>query len=239
MLLLRLKLGCVLQLGQKKRIDLCKRVGRGLLSLLKLPDTGQTVDATSTFGEDSDYTINAPSYTDNGDGTITDTAYLTGAANNFLLAVVRGREARGVALLDVSTGEFWVGEDGEEHTYTFNRLYREVNRFGNALRRLGVKRGDRAAFTALVEKWKQPVMNFVFGTLRDEIESEDVVNGLLRYASGATGVIQGSTAFWPGYPERVEFHGTKGSAVLTADRLTAWDVEGDDLSDVPLARDLA
>src|SRR3989475_720048 len=45
-------------------------------------------------------------------GTITDTAYLAGAANNFLLAVVRGREARGVALLDVSTGEFWVGEDG-------------------------------------------------------------------------------------------------------------------------------
>ena len=41
-------------------------------SMLKLPDTGQTIDATQTFGEDSDYTINPPSYTDNGDGTITD-----------------------------------------------------------------------------------------------------------------------------------------------------------------------
>jgi hypothetical protein len=41
-------------------------------SLLKLPDTGQTIDATATLGEDSDYTINAPSYADNGDGTITD-----------------------------------------------------------------------------------------------------------------------------------------------------------------------
>jgi len=38
----------------------------------KLPDTGQTQSYTSTFGEDSDYTINPPSYTDNGDGTITD-----------------------------------------------------------------------------------------------------------------------------------------------------------------------
>ena len=37
----------------------------------------------------------------------------------------------------------WVGENGEEHTYTYNRLYREVNRFGNALRRMGVKKGDR------------------------------------------------------------------------------------------------
>ncbi|OLC33526.1 MAG: DNA mismatch repair protein MutS [Candidatus Rokubacteria bacterium 13_1_40CM_4_69_5] len=44
-------------------------------------------------------------------GTITDTAYLKGVANNFLLAVARLREATGVALLDVSTGEFWVGED--------------------------------------------------------------------------------------------------------------------------------
>ena len=42
-------------------------------SLLKLPDTGQIGEYTATFGEDSDYTINSPSYTDNGDATITDT----------------------------------------------------------------------------------------------------------------------------------------------------------------------
>ncbi len=38
----------------------------------RMPDTGQTTSYTSTFGEDHDYTINPPSYTDNGDGTITD-----------------------------------------------------------------------------------------------------------------------------------------------------------------------
>lgn len=37
-----------------------------------------------------------------------------------------------------------------------------------------VKRGEREAFTDLVEKWKQPVMNFIFGTLRDETEAEDL-----------------------------------------------------------------
>ncbi|MEI6647319.1 MAG: DUF1566 domain-containing protein, partial [bacterium] len=37
-----------------------------------LPDTGQTGSYTPTFGEDSDYTINSPSYIENGDGTITD-----------------------------------------------------------------------------------------------------------------------------------------------------------------------
>jgi DNA mismatch repair protein MutS len=44
-------------------------------------------------------------------GTITDTAYLTGGVNNFLLAMTRGREGTGIALVDVSTGEFWAGED--------------------------------------------------------------------------------------------------------------------------------
>jgi RNA polymerase sigma-70 factor (ECF subfamily) len=37
-----------------------------------------------------------------------------------------------------------------------------------------VKRGDRAAFAELVEKYKQPLVNFIFRTLRDESESEDV-----------------------------------------------------------------
>jgi len=37
----------------------------------------------------------------------------------------------------------WVGEDGHEMAYTYNRLFREVNRFANALKRLGVRRGDR------------------------------------------------------------------------------------------------
>ncbi len=46
--------------------------GMAAPNLAKLPDTGQTIDATPIFGEDSDYTINPPSYTDNGDGTITD-----------------------------------------------------------------------------------------------------------------------------------------------------------------------
>lgn len=68
-----------------------------------------------------------------------------------------------------------------------------------------------------------------------EMESEDVVNALLRYGSGATGVIQAATAILPGYPERIELHGTKGSAIITGDKLTAWDVEGDSGDGVPLA----
>jgi DNA mismatch repair protein MutS len=44
-------------------------------------------------------------------GTVTDTQFLEGARNNFLLALARGRRGVGAALVDVSTGEFWVGEE--------------------------------------------------------------------------------------------------------------------------------
>jgi hypothetical protein len=37
-----------------------------------LPDTGQTISYTTSVGEDADYTINPPSYTDNNNGTVTD-----------------------------------------------------------------------------------------------------------------------------------------------------------------------
>lgn len=64
------------------------------------------------------------------------------------------------------------------------------------------------------------------GTIH-EIESEDVVSAVVRYASGATGMLHASTAMWPGYPERIEVHGTLGSAIITGDRLTTWDVRDD------------
>ncbi len=71
------------------------------------------------------------------------------------------------------------------------------------------------------------------------IESEDVVNAVLRYKSGATGVIQASTAIQPGYPERLEFHGTRGTAIITGDRLSTWDVADDSGETPPLASSVA
>ncbi len=72
-----------------------------------------------------------------------------------------------------------------------------------------------------------------------KIESEDVVCALLRYENGATGVLQASTAFWPGYTERIEIHGTKGTAIISGDKLTGWDVRDDAGEEPPLARDVA
>jgi len=37
----------------------------------------------------------------------------------------------------------WEGEPGDRRTYSFHALYRQVNRFANVLKSMGVKRGDR------------------------------------------------------------------------------------------------
>lgn len=65
---------------------------------------------------------------------------------------------------------------------------------------------------------------------RHKIESEDVVSALLAYKSGATGAVQASTAMWPGHMERIEIHGTKGSAIISGERLTSWDVLDDEMA---------
>ena len=67
------------------------------------------------------------------------------------------------------------------------------------------------------------------------MEAEDLINAVLVYDNGAGGVLQAATSVWPGYPERIEIHGSKGTAVITGDQLTAWDVDGDPGDDAPLS----
>jgi len=92
-------------------------------------------------------------------------------------------------------------------------------------------------------RWLAGPVTEVFGFWQlgalHKIESEDVVNAVVRYANGATGVFQASTAFWPGYTERIELHGTKGSAIISGDRLTAWDVENDSGEPAPLSKEVS
>jgi hypothetical protein len=42
------------------------------VTVVHVPDSGQTQSYTSSFGQDSDYLLHPPSYSDNGNGTITD-----------------------------------------------------------------------------------------------------------------------------------------------------------------------
>ncbi len=61
------------------------------------------------------------------------------------------------------------------------------------------------------------------GTLGHErIEVEDVAVAALHFKNGALGVIEGSTAVYPGFLKRIEISGTEGSAVLEEENLKEW-----------------
>ena len=74
--------------------------------------------------------------------TVPDAKWFVGgklnASYNCLDRHVRGARRNKAALV-------WVGEPGDRRTLTYWDLYREVNKFANALRKLGVVRGDRVA----------------------------------------------------------------------------------------------
>lgn len=55
------------------------------------------------------------------------------------------------------------------------------------------------------------------------IQVEDIATAMLEFKNGAQGIIEGSTAIYPGHPARVEVHGTEGSAVLEDGKLTFWE----------------
>jgi len=51
------------------------------------------------------------------------------------------------------------------------------------------------------------------------LDSEDRVAAAVRWANGASGVIDATNLACPGYPERIDIAGTQGSAVLEGERL--------------------
>lgn len=57
----------------------------------------------------------------------------------------------------------------------------------------------------------------------ERIEVEDVALANLRFANGAFGTLEATTAAWPGYLKRIELHGSTGSAVIEEEDIAKWD----------------
>jgi len=58
------------------------------------------------------------------------------------------------------------------------------------------------------------------------MEGEDHAAALLQWPAGAVGVVQATTAAYPGYPERIELNCTLGTATLQAGSLKASFING-------------
>jgi predicted dehydrogenase len=76
-------------------------------------------------------------------------------------------------------------------------------------------------------QWFAGMPSEVFGwttrRVHTAIESEDTACAALKFASGALGTIEASTALWPGWSRRVEICGEFGSAAMEDDDISRWD----------------
>jgi len=63
-------------------------------------------------------------------------------------------------------------------------------------------------------------------TIGHEMEAEDLALATVRFASGAWAMVQASTALYPGLPERLDVHGSEGTAILEGGKLTFVHLRG-------------
>jgi len=78
-------------------------------------------------------------------------------------------------------------------------------------------------------QWIMGPVKTVFGkvgTFTHRIEGEDMGLALLNFENGAMGIIEGSTSIYPGFPERLEIHGEKGSVILEGGKIKTWEIQG-------------
>ena len=56
----------------------------------------------------------------------------------------------------------------------------------------------------------------------DRIEVEDIAAAVLKFKSGAIGMLEGNTAAYPGFCTRLDIYGSEGSVIIEDDKVKAW-----------------
>jgi len=71
------------------------------------------------------------------------------------------------------------------------------------------------------------------------IEVEDVAVAALRFKNGALGLLEATTAAYPGYLKRIEIHGNLGSAVIEEEDVVKWDFVESEEEDAAIRESMA
>jgi UDP-N-acetyl-2-amino-2-deoxyglucuronate dehydrogenase len=137
------------------------------------------------------------------------------ASETTLAAIERGELGRltsGIASIDWWRGQSYYDSGDWRGTWGLDG--------GGALMNQGVHTVD-----LLVAALGRPVEVFAYtGTLAHQrIEVEDVAVGVVRFESGALGVLHATTAAYPGLSARLQVHGDRGSAVIDNDQLVFFE----------------
>lgn len=69
-----------------------------------------------------------------------------------------------------------------------------------------------------------------------EVQLEDTLNAFLRFESGAQGVVQASTALWPGTDIRIEINGENGTAIMQGESIVEWQFRDEQPGDAEMTQ---
>jgi predicted dehydrogenase len=147
------------------------------------------------------------------------------ATDVLLEAIEKGRLGRltsGVAAIDWWRSQAYYDSGDWRGTWELDG--------GGAMMNQGVHTVD-----LLIAAMGRPVEVFAYtgAVAHERVQTEDVAAAVVRFESGALGVIHATTAAYPGLSARVQVHGDRGSVVIDDDQLAyvhfADDEVGDDL----------
>jgi predicted dehydrogenase len=68
------------------------------------------------------------------------------------------------------------------------------------------------------------------------VRLEDTLLAFLYFASGAQGVVEASTALWPGSDVRIELNGSDGTASMAGERMATWQFRDERPEDAEIRR---
>ena len=68
------------------------------------------------------------------------------------------------------------------------------------------------------------------------VNLEDTLVAHLAFSNGARGLVQASTALWPGTDVRIEISGENGTAVMSGEKMTTWQFREEDPDDEGILR---
>jgi UDP-N-acetyl-2-amino-2-deoxyglucuronate dehydrogenase len=158
-------------------------------------------------------------------------------------AIIAAAERKGVLLASIFQGRFGAGASTVKAALDAGRLGRMViasasvkwfrsDAYYNGWKGVLALDGGGAVMNQAIHgvdllQWfagmPVEVVAYKANRVHTRIESEDTACALLRFADGAIGTLEATTAAWPGWSRRIELCGEHGSIALEDDRITKWD----------------
>lgn len=78
------------------------------------------------------------------------------------------------------------------------------------------------------------IAGFTSTLAHDRIEVEDVGVACLKFANGAIGVMEATTAAWPGLLKKTEIHGSRGTVIIEQDSVLRWEFADEQITDAEI-----